>query len=106
MMAAAVDVVVMAENGDIEGVRAWIRAHQFYEDVVSKLNQALIAAVRRCQAGVVELLLMDGQASADVRDEENWVSAVNMTCCDPAITFLQSIRITRQFLCWRRKKVI
>lgn len=70
------DVVVMAESGDVEGIRAWIRAHHFSEDVAQKVNKAMIAAVSRGHVGVVKLLLGDGQASADARDRQ--VSHVKM----------------------------
>ena len=74
-MASAVDVVDLAKNGDEEGVRAWISAHQLSEGFAKNIGKALIAAVRRGHIGIVEALLRDGQTSADVRDEDSWVSS-------------------------------
>lgn len=68
-------VVMMAENGDVERVRNLIATHQLSEDFAMIVNKALIAAVVKGHEDVAEVLLEDGQASVDVRDDDSWVSS-------------------------------
>lgn len=70
-------VVVLAGRGDVEGVRAWITENKQSEGSANKITSALIVAAKEGHAGVVEVLIKEGGASADTRDMSERVRPVN-----------------------------
>ena len=73
-MANAADVVAMATNGDVEGVRGWIVTHHRSDNFANKVGQAFLTSVINGHQSVVEALLDEGYTSVDVRDQVSRVS--------------------------------
>ena len=60
-------VVGFAERGDVDGVRGWLTEHKESKGS-EEIASALITAVKKGHAAVVEVLIKEGGAAADTRD--------------------------------------